>query len=286
MEDEMMKYGKYFPEWEKMTVREIRGYLSKRASVIVPLGVTEQHGYHLPTCTDTMLAAGISKRVGAKAEMIVAPALNMSFSGGQLPGTINVNPNVFGLLVAEVLRSLVAQGARNLFLVLGHGGSENFRSLDNSLKLLLRDDPAFAEVMLVFAPVWKFTDAYHKGFAARDWHAGYVETSLMLAVAPELVQMDELAVDTPELVKMMRGHPDNYQFAMKPIEDEKVIARMAQRPEIKVGVMGMPEKASLELGRRVVDASVEQMSAEFTRLEKKRSRTYRKVKWVPEPIVL
>jgi creatinine amidohydrolase len=281
-----MSYGKYFPEWEKMTVREIRGYLRRRKSVIVPLGVTEQHGYHLPTCTDTLMAAGISKQAGARAEMIVAPALNMSFSGGQLPGTINVNPNVFGLLVAEVLRSLVAQGARNLFLVLGHGGSENFRSLDNSLKLLLRDDPAFAEVMLVFAPVWKFTDVYHKGFAARDWHAGYVETSMIMALAPELVQMDQLAVDSPELVKLMRAHPDNYQYALKPIEDEKVIPRMAQRADIKVGVMGMPEKATLEFGRRAVEGTVAKMAAEFLRLEKRRARLYREAKWTPEPIVL
>lgn len=281
-----MSFGKHFPEWEKMTVREIRGYLSKRKSVIVPLGVTEQHGYHLPTCTDTLMAAGISRLVGARAQMIVAPALNMSFSGGQLPGTINVNPNVFGLLVAEVLRSLVAQGARNLYLVLGHGGSENFRSLDNSLKLLLRDDPSFAEVMLVFAPIWKFTDVYHKGFADRDWHAGYVETSMAMALAPELVQMDQLTLDTPKLVKLMRAHPDNYQYAMKPIEDDNVIPRMAQRPDIKVGVMGAPEKTSLEFGRRAVDGTVKKMASEFQRLEKNRSRAYRKAKWVPEPIVL
>ncbi len=281
-----MSLGKHFPDWEKMTVREIRAYLARRKSAILPLGVTEQHGYHLPTGTDTLIAAGISRLVGARAGIIVAPPLNMSFSGGQLPGTINVNPNVFGLMVAEVLRSLVAQGVRNAFLVLGHGGSENFRSLDNSLKLLLRDDPAFREVMLVFAPTWKFTDVYRRGFAERDWHAGYVETSMLMALTPDLVQMDRLALDTPALVKLMRAHPDNYQYALKPIEDEKVIPRMAQRPDIRVGVMGVPEKSTLAFGQRAVEGTVARMAREFVRLEQGRSRRYRKAKWTPDPIVL
>jgi len=281
-----MSAAKYFPEWEKMTVREIREYLAKRKSVIVPLGVTEQHGYHLPTCTDSMLAREVCKRVGARTGIIVAPTLNMSFSGGQLPGTININPNIMGLLVGEVLRSLAVQGVRNIFVVLGHGGSENMRALDNTLKLLLRDDPAFREVMICFAPYWRYVKEFHEGFERRDWHAGYVETSAMMAVAPELVQMDKLAMDAPAPAERMRAHPDNYQFAMKPANDKIVVARMAQRPEIRVGVMGYPRKASRAFGERAIKAGVAKMAKHFVQLEKSRSRTYRKVRWTPEPIIL
>jgi creatinine amidohydrolase len=281
-----MVKAKHFPEWEKMTVREVRSYLEERPSVILPLGIVEQHGYHLPLCTDSLVAGGVALRVGTRTGMLVAPTINMAFSGGQLPGTINVNPNVVGLMVSEVLRSLVAQGFRNIFIMLGHGGSENFRALDNTVKMLLRDDPAFEKVMLVMAPVWKFSPIWEQSFKERDWHAGWAETSAVLALAPELVQLNHLETDEPRLLAEMREHPDNYQYARKPVEHEFVVPRMAQRPEIKVGVMGDPARASAELGKRMIAESVETASRLFTDLEKNRSPKYRKAAWTPEPIVV
>jgi len=278
--------AKFFPEWEKMTVREVRAYLERRRSVIVPLGVTEQHGYHLPLCTDMLCARETAIRVGRKVGMIVAPPINTSYSGGTLPGTINVQPNVVGLVVGEVCRSLAVQGFRNIFLVLGHGGSENLRAMNNTLLGLLRDDPTFSEVMLVLAQPWRFHRAWRQGFSEGDWHAGWVETSLVMALAPELVQMEHLALDEPQLLRAMREHPDNYQYAMKPVESEHVLPRMAQRPEIEVGVMGDPSKASAELGRKIVEETVAEMSRVFVELERNRTHEYRKVPWTPEPVIL
>ncbi len=278
--------GKFFPDWERMTVREIREYLKGRQSVIVPMGITEQHGYHLPLATDTLNARGIAFRVGQRIDTIVAPAINMSFSGGQLPGTINIQPNVVGLLTAEVFRSLVAQGFRNVFLILGHGGSENLRALNDSLKGLLRDDPAFRNVMVVFAPVWRFHPDWKEAFREGDWHAGWLETSVMMALAPDLVQMDQLTLDDPELVRQMREHPDRFQHPKKPVDHETVVPRMGQRPEVKVGVMGDPKRASLERGRKIVEETVESMSELFLDLEKRRTQDYQDVNWEPEPIIL
>ena len=281
-----MSQAKYFPIMENMTVQEVREYLEERQSVILPLGVIEQHGYHLPLSTDALLAREIGKRVGEKTGILVAPVIYTSFSGGQLPGTINVNPNLMGLVVGDVLRSLALQGFRNIFILLCHGGSENLGSLDNSLKLLLRDDPAFDKVMLVLAPGWKFADAFDQGFKGRDWHAGRVETSAVMALAPELVQMDRLQTDEPEVLKSMRDHPDNYQYARKPLDNEFVVPRTAQRPEVKVGVMGAPEEASLELGQQIVEQMVTRLSELFTVAERERSEEYRTVDWTPAPIIL
>ena len=278
--------AKHFPEWEKMTVREVRGYLERCRSVILPFGVTEQHGYHLPLCTDALIARELAKRVGKKLDMIVAPTLNQSFSGGQLPGTINLSPNVMGLMVGDVLRSLVAQGFRSIFILLCHGGSENARALDNTLKMLLREGPAFANVMLVLAPIWKFSSGWQAAIADHDWHAGWLETSFVMALAPELVQMEHLQLDAPELVATMREHPDHYQEARKPVDNEFAVPRMTQRAEIAVGVMGAPEKASRSRGDKLVDDAVDRLSRLFAELEQNRSEEYKKVAWTPEPIVL
>lgn len=278
--------AKHFPMMENMTVRDVREYLAGRQSAILPLGVIEQHGYHLPLCTDALIAREIGRRVGESAGVLVAPVMHLSFSGGQLPGTININPNVMGLVVADVLRSLAVQGFRNIFLLLCHGGSENMRSLDNSLKLLLRDDPTFENVMLVLAPIWGFSKGYRDGFAERDWHAGWLETSVMMALAPELVQMDKLELDNPQLVRTMREHPDNYQYARKPVDHECVVPRMAQRPEIEVGVMGDPAKASLELGNKIVENAVTNLAEAFSNLEQNRTTEYKTVEWQPDPLIL
>jgi creatinine amidohydrolase len=271
---------------EHMSVKGVRDYLKHRRSVIIPMGVTEQHGYHLPLCTDALIATCTARMAGERIGMLVAPTINTSFSGGQLPGTININPNVMGLVVAEVLRSLAAQGFRNMFLYLCHGGSENARALDNSLKLLLRDDPLFEKVMLVLAPVWKFGGGWKAALAQGDWHAGWLETSMVMALAPDLVQEENMTTDAPALVKKMRKHPDNYQFAMKPVDDPCVVPRMAQRPEIKVGVMGVPENASVACGKQMVEEVVRDLCHYFTDLEKRRSKTYKKVAWTPEPLIL
>jgi len=281
-----MARGRHFPMMEQMTVRELTAYLSERQSVIVPLGVIEQHGYHLPLCTDALIAREIGRRVGERIGMLVAPTIHTSFSGGQLPGTINVNPNVMGLVVAEVLRSLALQGFRNAFLLLCHGGSENSHALDNALKLLLRDDAAFSQVMLVLAPIWKFSAGWEEAVADGDWHAGWLETSMVMALAPDLVQMDSLEMDDPELVRRMREHPDHYQIACKPVDHECVVPRMSQRPEMRVGVMGAPQKASAQKGREIVEDAVGRLAETFAELEKGRSREYREVEWVPEPIIL
>lgn len=281
-----MPDAKYFPEWQNMTVREIRASIAERPSIVFPLAVIEQHGYHLPTCTDAMIAEQLSLRVGRKIGMLVAPTINMSFSGGELPGTININPNIMGLLVGEALRSLVAQGLRNIFIVLGHGGSENARSLDNTLKLLLRSDPGFRNVMLVLAPAWRFAPSFRECLDQNDWHAAWAETSVMMALAPELVQMDKLEMDEDHVAEEMRKHPDLYQRAEKPVEHEFVVPRMTQRPDVRVGVMGYPERATVEFGRKIVGEAVSGMAELFTRLEADRAEEYYEVAWTPDPIIM
>jgi len=97
--------------------------------------------------------------------MLVAPAVNMGFSGGKLPGTINIRPQVVGLLVAEVLGSLAAQGLRNMFAVLAHGGSENLRAVEGALRGLVCDKAAFRKAMVVLARVSAFRSVWKEALA-------------------------------------------------------------------------------------------------------------------------
>ena len=278
-----------FPVMENMTVRQIREYLLRKRSIIVQLGVIEQHGYHLPLKTDALIGAGVARLIGERTDTLVAPVITASFSGGGLPGTINISPSVMSLVVSDTLISLVSQGFRNIYLFLSHGGSENTRALDNAIKVLLRTNPAFANVMIALFPIWKCGSSgggWHQAIKEHDWHAAWLETSLVLALAPELVRMDELALDPPDLLQLQIDHPDNYQHAEKIVDDEFVVPRMSQRPDIKVGVMGHPQKASAELGRQVIEDMVTTVANRIRNLEAKADGVYKEVAFTPEPLLL
>jgi creatinine amidohydrolase/Fe(II)-dependent formamide hydrolase-like protein len=193
------------------------------------------------------------------------------------------------LVMSDVLVSLAVQGFCNIFIFLGHGGSENLRALTDALKVLLRDNPAFGQTMIALLPVWRFgrpDTGWKRAFKEGDWHSGWLETSMMLALAPELVRLDELELDTPELLRLQREHPDNYQHAQKIVDDEFVVPRLTQRPEIKVGVMGEPERASRELGREIVRDIIDGVCAKISALEAKADGIYKEVPFIPEPIII
>jgi len=278
-----------FPVMEHMTVKMVREYLARKKSIIIPIGGIEQHGYHLPLRTDAIIAERIAWQIGDHVDILVAPAVVTTFSGGGLPGTINISPSVMSLVISDTLLALTSQGFRNIYLFLGHGGSENLRALQDALKGLLRNNPAFERTMIALLPIWRFgrkESGWRQAFKEKDWHAGWLETSMMLALAPELVRLSELELDTPELLRLQRQHPDNYQRAEKIVDDDFVVPRITQRPDIRVGVMGEPAKATRELGLEVVADIVEAATAKIVALEAKADGIYKEVPFVPEPIII
>jgi len=278
-----------FPVMELMTVKTVRAYLAAKKSVILPVGGIEQHGYHLPLRTDAVIAERLAWRAGGRLGMLVAPAVLTTFSGGGLPGTINVTPSVMSLVINDILVSLVDQGFRNIYLFLGHGGSENLRALNDGLRTLLRSNASFANVLVAVVPIWRLgrkNIGWQRAFREKDWHAGWLETSLMLDLAPELVRMDELELDAPDLLRLQRDHPDNYQRAEKIVDDPFAVPRLSQRPDIQVGVMGAPGEASAERGRAINEDIADDLCARISALEAKADGVYRGVPHIPEPVML
>ncbi|MGN1059374.1 MAG: creatininase family protein, partial [Clostridia bacterium] len=92
---------------EEMTVRDMHEAREKTKTVIIPVGVVEQHGYHLPLSTDIHNAVQVTRSAGKRLNAIVAPSVNYCFSGGELLGTVNVSPNTFGLLISEICEEFV-----------------------------------------------------------------------------------------------------------------------------------------------------------------------------------
>ena len=255
-----------------MTVNEIREGLKKTKTVIVPIGGTEQHGYHLPLSADSITAYEVAKRVSQKTGCFVAPIMNYSFSGGELLGTTDISPQVVGLFLMDICNSFANQGFKNIIILSGHGGTENLAAIKDAPVLFYRryhwwrGKVNIAPIMIAY-----LSKEWMKGFRSRDYHAGLIETSVILYLRPELVR-NKIAMDKISIVKMLRKDPDSYQVQKKMVKDKFVSVQISQDPRIKVGVMGYIDKISAEIGKKVVDECVTSLD----RLVKKMEPTGRK----------
>lgn len=264
----MDQYNKSYL-WEFMSVKEIRKALKKTKTVILPVGVIEQHGYHLPLNTDVYNAYELARLVSEKTGCLVAPPLTYAFSGGTLPGTININPQVVSLIIIEACRSFASQGLKNIIILLGHGGSENQKAAEEAVDMFLRQNSKL-KVNIALLPFVELSPTIKKCFKDKDYHAGYMETSLMLYWHPELVRKDEIATDKKPILNMLRKDPDSYQVKKKTISNKHVYPKITQHPGIKVGVMGDPYKASIEFGKKIVKECVSNITGLIRDMERKK----------------
>jgi creatinine amidohydrolase len=244
-----------------MTVKEIREVLKKVATVLLPMGCTEQHGYHLPLNTDTLTAEYVAHKAAARAGCIVAPAVPYTFSGGELPGTVNVSTQVLGLYVRDICRSFAEMGFKYIVLVLGHGGSENLRDIQESLKMFLRLEKAYKRLTIEVAGIWSMSPTWLKSMQNHNYHADIIETSMILHISPKLVGKNYV-LDKAAVHKELIADPDKYQVSdietstKGLLQGFSQIPHIRQRPDVKVGVMGNPNGANMNLGKKVLDEAV------------------------------
>lgn len=156
------------------------------ALLVVPIGSCEQHGPHLPLDTDTRIAVALAQGLAEKYEpgdLLVTPPIAITASGEHagFPGTLSIGTEVFERVVVELVRS--ADWSDGVVLVNGHGGNRT----------------AVQRAVQVLQGEGRRVLSWWPRVPGGDAHAGHTETSLMLAIAPELVHMGraELGVTAP-----------------------------------------------------------------------------------------
>jgi len=152
---------------------------------VLPWGATEAHNFHLPYATDIIqcdhVAAEAARRAWeAGARVVVLPTVPFGVQTGQLdiPLCLNLNPSTQAAVLADLVASLEGQGIRRLVVLNGHGG--------NDFRQMIRELQPRTGVLLCAVNWWKTVDAV-PFFAEPGDHAGELETSVMMHVAPELV---------------------------------------------------------------------------------------------------
>lgn len=180
--------------WDALTRDEISA-LAPDALVVIPVGTTEQHGPHLATGTDALIAATVAERAAAVASrpatILLAPTLAYGASDHHLPfgGTLSLRTSTFQFVLRDLLASVASAGAKRVFVLNGHGG--------NKAACAIAVDEAAREHGLLAATALA-SDLVEA--AAIDGpvsgHAGSFETSLVLALDPDRVRVD-LAAPSP-----------------------------------------------------------------------------------------
>jgi creatinine amidohydrolase len=233
--------------FQDMTWPLLRQVARDQTVVLAPIAACEQHSRHLPTFTDTLcvtaVAEGVEKRLQDR--VLLLPTLWLGASHHHLPfgATLSVDVDVHLTMLTELLTPLLADGYRRVLLLNGHGG--NIDTLHMALRKL---QPNHRHCHLTGASYWELAErefaAIAEGPRKQVGHACEIETSLILALRPELVRREEIKNDCREDDPALRGL---YQA-----ED------MAQRTG--QGAVGFAEFASAEKGHRFLQAAIDRTS--------------------------
>jgi creatinine amidohydrolase len=251
----------------ELTFPEISRRLSARSILCLPIGSIEQHGPHLPLNTDVVLAEEITRRIVARwgdaLDLWQLPTLSVSLAREHewAPGTLSLSIAGMTTLVRDLGREIArALPARNLAIVNGHGGN---RGILEALAQDLRADCSL-NVCVLHPAVWAEVDG---NAAIPEIHGGKNETSMMLAIRPDLVRLDQVAqLKSPPSGETVRRTVLDPAVTWPWTTDDKAIADM--------GVMGNAQDASAEFGQRLLDRITELASGALKQLLDRASGAY------------
>ena len=185
-------------EIEFMTRTEVREHLAKNPVMILPTGSTEQHGFHLPLGTDTILAKALARMVAAKTDSLIIPALYYGYSWvwHKIPGTITLEQEHFKTVLKDIIKSVDEYGTKLLIIINGHDAN------NQSIKYAVREMKYQTDMKILYFFYPRFSEIYKKYCVSQIknnlFHAEEFETSLMLAENDKLVDMTKAVKEYPE----------------------------------------------------------------------------------------
>ena len=226
---------------------------SERAIVIIPVGVVEEHGAHLPLGLDSFAAEIYSASAAPHLEekgydVIVAPTVNYGVARAAIdfPGTLSLEPETLRSMIVEIGRSLARHGLKRQVILNGHRDLHHMKALDEAKDLLVHNNTA--RVLLVgFAHDPEMTAAcyragvkqyYHSPRPDREGHGGESETSVALRSFPHLVKK--------ELIGQLDA---NFDYDVDGFRNETIDYGTLTGGR---GYFGWPQAATEETGEKLV----------------------------------
>jgi creatinine amidohydrolase len=239
---------------ENYSWKSARQILRKRKVALVPVGSTEQHGPHLPLGTDFFTAQALAESAARDTGAICTPVIPIGVSAHhrQFWGTLWVSPQTFRKYMCEVATSLGYHGVRRIIFVNGHGG--NLPSLQEVCHNL-RPERVYSVVYQWWTDP-SVIELQSRLFRSKGTHAGAMETSIVLAIRPELV-------NTASYDEAARGAAAEFGItkfgAQLPVDALDFT---------QSGATLDPREATVQAGKRIFHAGLESLKSLIDWLEK------------------
>jgi creatinine amidohydrolase len=226
-----------------MSSPQLRRVPRDATAVVAPIAACEQHSRHLPTSTDTLLvtavAEGAERRLPGQTLLLPTLWLGASSHHLRLGATLSAEVDTHVSMLCDLLTPLLEDGYRRVLVLNGHGGN-----VDTMHVALRRLQPRFCDRVLAAASYWELAAgelaALAEGPRRSMGHACEFETSMVLALRPDLVHRDEIRDDPPAEESALRG----------------LFLADDMKARTDHGAVGYPERASPEKGRAFLDAAV------------------------------
>jgi creatinine amidohydrolase len=233
-------------ELDKLTWPEVQSELrSGRTAVVIAFGATEQHGHHLPLATDALLGDHFARELAERLDAFLAPTVRVGCSSHHLAfaGTLSIAEETFGAMVADLVSSLVGGGFARIVLLPTHGG--NFAPLAAAVESLPREHRERVAAITDLGVFLRIAQLGHEEFGVPlsegGLHAGEWETSMLLAIHPEMVHMDRAEA----------GYVGDPEEAIGSLFSAGVDSISEN------GAIGDPTRAAVEHGRRYWTAALD-----------------------------
>jgi creatinine amidohydrolase len=222
--------------FDELSMKEADSRAKAGTVVILPVGSVEEHGDHLPLCTDSLQPEYVALDVAKKTGCLVAPPLRYGVcnSARGFPGTVSITFGSLYKMTRDILEEFVRNRFTRILVLSGHAGQAHMAALRLAAQEVVwhheKESPEKKPRIMVCSDYDFAYELKGKYFSEKDGHAGTIETSRVMAIRPELIK----ARGTKSLPEFPRfeivADPERY---------------------FPTGVIGDPTAATAEKGRMI-----------------------------------
>jgi creatinine amidohydrolase len=226
-------------------MKEVEKCAKTSIAIIIPVGSVEEHGDHLPLCTDSLQPEQVALEVSKRTGCLVAPPLRYGVcnSTRNFPGTISIGFESLHRIIRDILEEFARNGFRRILVLSGHAGQSHMAALKLAAQEVVwhyeRESPEKRSRITVCSDYDFAYELRGKYFSEKDGHAGAIETSRVMAIRPDLVKR-----------RGKKSFPDLPRFE---------IVADAER-YFPSGVIGDPTAASRRKGRMINSYVIENVA--------------------------
>lgn len=230
---------------EESTWKAAQEAFARTKIAIIPIGAVECHGSHNPMGIESYVVTELARRIEKQIDVVIAPTIPVSYSRawGEFPGTLWVTPTTLKAYLLDICNCLIGYGSRYLLFLNGHG--PNVPTVEEIYQEVAEQGVQCAQIDL-----WRFIGNQSQDLGESQvplGHSGELATSVMMALAEELVQKSQMGIASSQPAQTA-AFPD-------------VVAYYPSSSLTPQAFVGEPSKATVSKGKTILARCTARLTA-------------------------